>query len=125
MKFLVVDDSSTIRRIITAALKSAGYTDIDTACDGKEALSKCKADPAIGCILSDWNMPEMNGFDFLVAFRAMNKKIPFIMVTTESEKASIVKAVQAGATNYVVKPFTPDILLDKIKVAFNKMGIEA
>ena len=123
MKFLVVDDSSTIRRILTSALNTAGYTDVDTAADGKEALDKCTADPSIGCVLSDWNMPVMNGYDFLVAFRAMNTTTPFIMVTTESEKASIVKAVQAGATNYVVKPFTPEILLEKIKVALTKMGV--
>jgi two-component system chemotaxis response regulator CheY len=123
MKFLVVDDSSTIRRIIVAALQGAGYTDVDTAADGKEALDKCKADSSIDVVLSDWNMPVMNGYDFLVAFRSFNTTAPFLMVTTESEKASIVKAVQAGATNYVVKPFTPEILLEKISVALTKMGL--
>ncbi len=114
MKILVVDDSSTMRRIITNTLKQVGQEDVLEACDGKEALSSFKAHDDIDLILTDWNMPNMNGLDFLTEVRGVNKDIPIVMVTTEAEKGNVVVAIKAGANNYIVKPFTPEVLKEKI-----------
>lgn len=109
MKILVVDDSKTMRSIVKNCLASLGYNDVEEACDGRDALSKATAcSPSI--VLLDWNMPNMNGLEFLQAFRAAGNKTPVIMVTTEAEKARVIEAIKAGASDYVVKPFTPDVL---------------
>jgi len=115
MKILVVDDSSTMRRIICNALKQIGQSDVIEAEDGCQGLAKVKADPGIGLVLTDWNMPNMNGFEFLQKIRESNKDIPIVMVTTEAEKGNVLSAIKAGANNYIVKPFTPEILTEKIK----------
>jgi two-component system chemotaxis response regulator CheY len=114
MKFLVIDDSATMRRIIVNSLQRIGYTDCVEAGDGVEALRVFT--PDIGVIITDWNMPGMTGVDFVRALRERpdGKAVPVLMVTTRSIKQDIVQAVQAGVNNYIVKPFTPQILKEKI-----------
>lgn len=116
-KILFVDDSPVIKKIVQRTVESAGFEFLG-ASDGKEALvvlSKECSD--IKLILSDWNMPVMNGFDFLKAVKKDKtyKLLPVIMITTEAEKSNINKAIQAGAANYLLKPFNPEDLLLKIK----------
>ncbi len=117
MKILVVDDSSTMRRIISNILKSNGYEDIVEAGDGVEGLNQLKAHPDVQMVLTDWNMPNMNGLDFLAKIRETtpSSQLPVIMVTTEAEKANVVAAIKAGANNYIVKPFTPEIVKSKLE----------
>ncbi|MDX2348628.1 MAG: response regulator, partial [Nitrospirota bacterium] len=107
IKVLVVDDMSTMRRIVKNVLKQIGFSDMVEAENGQDALSKLKVDD-IGLIVSDWNMPVMQGIELLREVRAdfELKHIPFLMVTTEAQKENIIEAVQAGVSNYVVKPFT-------------------
>ncbi|PCJ57781.1 MAG: two-component system response regulator [Planctomycetota bacterium] len=116
MKILVVDDSTTMRRILINCLKKIGFEDIVQAGDGLEAQNVLKEHPDVGLALVDWNMPNMNGFEFLEATKADDefKHIPMIMVTTEAEKKNVVLAIKAGAANYVIKPFTEDVIRDKI-----------
>jgi two-component system chemotaxis response regulator CheY len=114
MKILIIDDSKTIRNIIKRALAPMGYTDCEEAVDGLDAISKAGAyEPDL--LLVDWNMPNMNGLEFVEKYRAQGGKSPIIMVTTEGEKSRVIQAIKAGVNNYVVKPFTPDVLLDRIK----------
>lgn len=117
MKIMVVDDSPTMRRIIINVLNRIGYKDVVEAENGLDALSKLKANPDIGLILTDWNMPEMDGLTFVETVRSSPefKSIPIIMVTTIGAKEEIIKALKAGVNNYIVKPFTPDILKEKIE----------
>lgn len=118
---MLVDDSKTMRKIQKGVLTKLGYTDLVEACDGQDALSRVFAEePKL--ILLDWNMPNMDGLSFLKAYRQKIKDVPVIMVTTEAEKSRIVEALQSGANNYVVKPFTPDILADKIKQTMDRMS---
>jgi len=113
MKVLLVDDSRTMRNIQKSALAQIGYSDITEACDGQDALSRVNAQiPDL--ILLDWNMPNMDGLTFLKAFRTSNKETQVIMVTTESEKSRVVEAIKAGVNNYLVKPFTPEQLNQRI-----------
>jgi two-component system chemotaxis response regulator CheY len=114
MKVLVVDDSSTMRRIIANVLKEAGDYDAIEACDGVDALVKLNEHADIQLILTDWNMPNMNGLDFLTKVRETDKAVPIVMITTEAEKSNVLVAIKAGANNYIVKPFTPDTLKEKI-----------
>ena len=122
MKILVVDDSSTMRRIISNILKSNGHEDIVEATDGLEGLSQLKAHPEIGLVLTDWNMPNMNGLEFLTKVRETTPaaKLPVVMVTTEAEKANVVAALKAGASNYIVKPFTPEVVKSKLESFLKK-----
>lgn len=114
MKIIVVDDSSTMRRIIKNTLTRLGMDDITEAENGLEALGKLDG---IELIFTDWNMPEMDGLTFVKSVRASStyKHIPIIMVTTEAGKEDIVEAIKSGVNNYVVKPFTPDVLKSKIE----------
>ena len=115
MRFLVVDDSSTMRRIIINTLNKIGYTDIIEAGNGREGIDKVSEGP-VDLIITDWNMPEMNGIEFIRALRTMDGKqtLPVLMVTTNAAKDDIVEALRAGVNNYVVKPFTPDTIKEKI-----------
>lgn len=119
MKILLVDDSKTMRNIQKSVLGQLGYTEIEEACDGQDALSKVKAfDPDL--MLVDWNMPNMDGLSFVKAYRQTDKTTPIIMVTTEAEKSRVIEAIKAGVNNYVVKPFTPDLLSQRIQETMAK-----
>ncbi|MDB5104606.1 MAG: hypothetical protein JWP91_2295 [Fibrobacteres bacterium] len=115
MKILLVDDSSTMRRIERNTLEKLGHTDVIEAEDGADALRKLAAGK-VDLILMDWNMPNMTGIEALKKIKADAnlKSIPVIMVTSESEKTRIIEALQSGAANYVVKPFQPETLKEKI-----------
>ena len=119
IKVLVVDDMSTMRRIVKNVLKQIGYSDILEAENGQDALTKLKAG-GFGLVVSDWNMPVMPGIELLRSVRADAdlKSLPFLMVTAEAQKENIIEAVQAGVSNYVVKPFTADALLEKLNKIF-------
>ncbi len=116
MKILIVDDFGTLRRIIRNALKQGGYDDFTEAADGKEAIALLKKE-TYDLILSDWNMAEMTGMDLLEAVRSDSdlKDIPFLMVTAEGSKEKVIQAIKAGVNNYIIKPFTPNMLLEKIE----------
>ena len=125
MKFLVVDDSITMRRIIINALQRIGYTDAIEASDGKEALDKF--DGSIGFVITDWNMPAMSGIEFARAVRATpaGASVPILMVTTRGAREDIISAVEAGVNNYILKPFTPSVLKEKIDRLLAGMGAAA
>lgn len=116
MKILLVDDSSTMRRIQMNTLKSLGFDDVVQAEDGQDALNKLKENPEVRLVLLDWNMPNMNGIDCLKAIKAnpATKAVPVMMVTSEAEKSKIIEAIQSGASNYLVKPFEAEALKEKI-----------
>lgn len=116
LKFLVVDDSVTMRRIVANSLKNLGYDNLVEAVDGKDALAKLEADSTINFIITDWNMPVFSGLELTKAIRADSRynKLPILMVTTRGVKEDIIEALQAKVTNYVIKPFTPQILKEKI-----------
>ncbi len=120
MRILVVDDSSTMRRIIINTLNKIGYSDYAEASNGREGCEKLAAD-SFDLIITDWNMPEMSGVDFIRAVRAndQTKHLPVIMVTTNAAQGDIVQALDAGVNNYVVKPFTPDTIKERIQAAIN------
>jgi len=125
MKFLVVDDSLTMRRIIINALERIGYTDAIEASDGHEALNRF--DASIGFVITDWNMPQMSGLDFARAVRATpsGQSVPILMVTTRGAREDIVAAVEAGVNNYILKPFTPLVLKEKIDRLLASLGAAA
>jgi two-component system chemotaxis response regulator CheY len=114
MKCLVVDDSATMRRIVVNALKTIGYADIVEACDGQDALAKC--DGSVEMVITDWNMPTMGGLDLVRNLRGnpATARVPILMVTTRSVKEDILQAVQAGVNSYILKPFTPQVLKEKL-----------
>ena len=115
-KVLFVDDSPVIKKVVKKSIEAIGYELIE-ASDGKQGLAVLEKEyKEVKVILSDWNMPVMNGFDFLKAVKANSsfQHIPVIMITTEGEKANINSAIQAGAANYLLKPFKNDELTDKI-----------
>jgi two-component system chemotaxis response regulator CheY len=122
MKFLVVDDFSTMRRIVRNLLKELGFTNVDEAEDGVVALQKLRGD-SFDFVVSDWNMPNMTGIDLLKAIRAdaALKHLPVLMVTAEAKKENIIEAAQAGASGYVVKPFTAATLDEKLNKIFKTM----
>lgn len=117
LKFLVVDDSVTMRRIVANSLKNLGYTDLVEAVDGKDALNKLAADSSINFVITDWNMPVLSGLELTKAIRSDEKlkNLPILMVTTRGVKEDILEALQARVNNYIVKPFTPQILKEKIE----------
>ena len=118
MKLLVVDDSSTMRRIIKNTLQRLGYEDILEAEHGVEAWQIMDTTEGIQILITDWNMPEMNGLDLVKKVRADERytSIPIIMVTTEGGKAEVITALKAGVNNYIVKPFTSQVLKEKLEV---------
>jgi two-component system, chemotaxis family, chemotaxis protein CheY len=116
MKVLIVDDSKVMRVIISRILKEMGHEVVEAG-DGQDALKKVEESGGVGLALVDWNMPVMNGLDFVKALRADSRfsSIPVMMVTTETEMGQVQLALQAGANNYVTKPFTPDVIQEKLK----------
>ncbi len=122
-KFLVVDDFSTMRRIVRNLLKELGYTNVDEAEDGSMALAKLRAEK-FDFVVSDWNMPVMDGLTMLQNIRADPNlaKLPVLMVTAEAKKENIIAAAQAGANGYVVKPFTAATLDEKLGKIFEKLA---
>lgn len=116
MKILVVDDSSTMRRIIKNTLGRLGHKDILEAEDGAVAWKVMGENEGIDILVTDWNMPEMNGLELVKKVRADErfKDMPIIMVTTEGGKAEVITALKAGVNNYIVKPFTPQVLKEKL-----------
>src|SRR5215831_7695359 len=124
MRFLVVDDFSTMRRIVRNLLKELGFTEIEEAEDGSAALAKLKVEK-FDFVVSDWNMPNMTGIELLKAVRAdaALKHLPVLMVTAEAKKENIVEAAQAGASGYIVKPFTVATLDEKLNKILTKMKV--
>jgi len=124
LKFLVVDDFSTMRRIVRNLLKELGFTNVEEAEDGAVALSKLRAG-GFEVVVSDWNMPNMDGLTLLQTMRADAelKSLPFLMITAEAKKENIAAAVQAGASSCIAKPFTAATLQEKLDKIFEKMGI--
>lgn len=122
MRFLVVDDFSTMRRIVRNLLKELGFADIEEAEDGNIALTRLKGEK-FDFVVSDWNMPNMSGIELLKAIRAdaSLKHLPVLMVTAEAKKENIVEAAQAGASGYIVKPFTAATLDEKLKKILDKI----
>lgn len=121
MRFLVVDDSSTMRRIIINTLQKLGHSECMEAANGREGVEKL-AQGRVDMIITDWNMPEMSGIDFIRTVRSMQEhaSVPVLMVTTNAAKDDIVEALRAGVNNYVVKPFTPDTIREKIDAVLPK-----
>jgi two-component system chemotaxis response regulator CheY len=127
IKVLVVDDFPTMRRIVKNLLKQLGFENIDEAEDGAQALSKLKGG-GFGLVVSDWNMPVMEGIDLLKHVREDEalKTMPFLMVTAEAEKDKVITAIKAGVDNYVVKPFTAEVLKEKLeKIAEKRPSLKA
>jgi len=124
MKTLVVDDFATMRKIVKNVLRQINITNVTEAENGKQAIEILRADPAYELIVSDWIMPEMTGIEFLKACKEDEniKKVPFVMVTAEAQKDSVLEAIKAGVDNYIVKPFTPDKLQEAIEKAKAKAG---
>jgi len=124
MKFLVVDDFSTMRRIVRNLLKELGYTNVDEAEDGVVALQKLNGSN-FQFVVTDWNMPNMTGIELLKAIRADPglKHLPVLMITAEAKKENIIEAAQSGASGYIVKPFTAATLEEKMNKIFEKYGM--
>jgi two-component system, chemotaxis family, chemotaxis protein CheY len=122
---LIVDDMASTRTFVRKALAELGYQNIEEAADGVEGYRLAtEARAPIGLIISDWNMPNMNGLDLLKKVRADErlKKVPFIMLTTEAEQGSMIEAVKAGASNYILKPVNAETLLKKLESIYKKLG---
>ena len=126
LRFLIVDDFSTMRRIVRNLLKESGYADADEAEDGVNALQKLRAS-TFDFVVSDINMPNMNGFQLLAEIKKDEKlkHIPVLMVTAEARKEDIVMAAQNGAAGYIVKPFTKATLEEKVTKIMQKIGATA
>jgi two-component system chemotaxis response regulator CheY len=123
MRFLVVDDFSTMRRIVRNLLKDLGFNNVEEAEDGQDALNKLR-ESKFDFVVSDWNMPNMDGLQLLSEIRkdpALGQT-PVLMVTAEAKKENIIAAAQAGASGYVVKPFTAATLEEKLGKIFEKLG---
>ncbi|MBB3204844.1 two-component system chemotaxis response regulator CheY [Rhodopirellula rubra] len=115
MKVLLVDDSGVMRKIIARGLNSLWVDEVVEAADGVEALSKFGDGVGFDMILTDWNMPNMNGLEFVKAVRNDGHKLPIMMITTETEKSQVLLAIQAGVNDYLVKPFDQETLQKKLE----------
>lgn len=113
-KVLVVDDSGTMRKIIIRSLNAVGFTDTVEAGDGCEGLAAFQRSAA-DFVLTDWNMPNKSGIELTRDIRALGSKVPIFMITTEAEKSRVLEAIQAGITDYLVKPFTQEALQQKLE----------
>ncbi|BBL33828.1 chemotaxis protein CheY [Nitrosomonas stercoris] len=127
LRFLVVDDFSTMRRIIRNLLKDLGFNNVEEAEDGVMALKKLRDGGGFDFVVSDWNMPNMDGLTMLQNIRADDglKDIPVLMVTAEAKKENIIAAAQAGANGYIVKPFTAATLDEKLNKILQNMAVHA
>jgi two-component system, chemotaxis family, chemotaxis protein CheY len=117
MKILVVDDSPTMRRIVCNALREIGYEEYDEAEDGEDAIAKLR-ETSFDFVITDWNMPRMNGLELTQTIRgdATIGGLPILMVTTRGMKEDVIAAMHARVNNYMVKPFTPEVLREKINL---------
>ena len=118
MQALVVDDSRAVRMMLKRMLMASGFDLVSEAGHGLEALERLAEGPLPDVMLVDWNMPEMNGIDLLRSIRATAeyRQIPVVMVTTETEASQVVRALAAGASDYVMKPFTRDVIMEKLEL---------
>jgi two-component system chemotaxis response regulator CheY len=125
-KILIVDDSITIRRIITNALKTVGFPETVEATNGREALEKLTTSD-VDFIITDWNMPEMNGLDFIKEVRSnpTYSSLPILMITTRGTEHDVIEALQAKVNSYIVKPFTPQELKEKIEGILKTVQVNA
>lgn len=127
-RLLIIDDMMTMRKIVTKNLKDLGFQDIQEAADGNLAWAVLdKSNPPIQLIISDWNMPNCSGLEFLRKVRADARfvKLPFIMLTAEAEASQVKEALLAGVTNYIIKPFTGEILKAKLEQTYKKVNSAA
>ncbi len=124
LKILVVDDFSTMRRIVRNLLKELGYTNVDEAEDGVVAMQRLKGNN-FQFVITDWNMPNMTGIELLKVIRAdpSLKHLPVLMITAEARKENIIEAAKSGASGYIVKPFTAGTLEEKLGKIFDKYGM--
>ncbi len=127
LKFLVVDDSVTMRRIVINSLSSLNFKNYVEATDGNDALVKLEENPDINFVITDWNMPGMTGIDLVKAIRSSEKfsHLAILMVTTRGLKEDIIEALKNGVNNYVLKPFTPAVLKEKIDQILNSKNMES
>jgi two-component system chemotaxis response regulator CheY len=123
MKILVVDDFATMRRINKSILNQLGFENIEEAEDGVQALAKLQRGK-FDFVVSDWNMPNLDGLSLLKQVRASPelKEMPFLMVTAEAEREQVIEAIQAGVSNYIVKPYTAALFKEKMDKIFEKLG---
>jgi two-component system chemotaxis response regulator CheY len=124
-RILVVDDMMTMRKIVSKSCKDLGFTEIVEAADGQLAWDTLQSsDSPFGLVISDWNMPNCTGIDLLKRVRADGrfKKLPFVLLTAESEGHQVAEAVKSGVDNYIVKPFTPDLLKTKLEDTYKKVA---
>jgi len=126
MRFLVVDDFSTMRRIVRNLLKELGYANVDEAEDGVMALAKLRSE-SFDFVVSDWNMPNMDGLTMLQNIRAdpALAKLPVLMVTAEAKREQIIEAAQSGVNGYIIKPFTAQTLEEKLGKIFERLAASA
>ena len=125
-KVLVVDDMTTMRKIVSKAIKTLGMEDIMEAKDGAEAWEIINnGENGIQLVISDWNMPNTTGLDLLKRVRADSrfKELPFVLLTAESEAEQVKEAIMAGVDNYITKPFSPDTLREKLEAVYKKRGV--
>ncbi len=124
LKTLIIDDMAVMRKMVSRILSGLGFLNLDMAEDGKQALDKImeaqKAGQPFQFIVSDWNMPRMTGLELLKELRGKEeyKKLPFLMVTAEGEKENLILAIKSGVSNFIVKPFTPETMKEKIDKIF-------
>ncbi|MFG0243951.1 MAG: response regulator [Phycisphaerales bacterium JB054] len=124
MRALLIDDSKTTRRIQRGVLEELGCTEIEEAADGQDAMSRVSAfQPTL--ILLDWYMPNMDGLAFLKAFRKQDSTTPIIMVTTEAGRSRVIEAIRSGVNNFIIKPFTPEDLRERIKATLERASAQA
>lgn len=124
-RILILDDMSTMRKVVTKTLKEIGFTDIQEAADGNLGWDVLQAsNPPVQLVISDWNMPNCSGLDLLKRVRgdARFKKLPFVLLTAEAEASQVKEALLSGVSNYIVKPFTADVIKMKLEQAHKKVA---
>jgi len=124
-RILILDDMSTMRKVVTKTLKEIGFTDIQEAADGNLGWDVLQASsPPVQLVISDWNMPNCSGLELLKRVRAdaRYKKLPFVLLTAEAEASQVKEALMSGVSNYIVKPFTADVIKMKLEQAYKKVA---